>query len=119
MAHRKKPQIDHVEDSSVADDKDLRTNLLDPGDFDRYVKMCFNGSVGSVKQLRDTSKQHLDRLGVKPDLAKATTKVPSEASDNVNLQSLYRWMEKLEKQHKKAVTQLKSLHATSTRRLGV
>ena len=119
MSQRKKPQTEAVADSSVADHSILVTNMLDSGDFDRYVKMCFNGSAGPVKQLKDTAKQHLDRLGVKPDLSKAATKNPTEASDNVNLQSLYRWMEKLGREHKRAVAQLKALHATTVRRLGV
>lgn len=119
MAHRKKPQTALVPDSSVADDSDLTINVLDPGDFDRYVKVCFNGSTGAVKQLKTTAENQLKRIGAKPNLAKAATKVPQDASDNVNLQSLYRWMEKLGRQHKRAVAQLQTLHATAVRRLGV
>ena len=119
MALRKKPQTEYVKDSSVADNTDLTVHMLGPNDFDRYIKMCFNGKVDSVSQLCETAKIHLGRIKVKPNVSKAVEKIPDNASNNVNPQSLYVWMEKLSKRHRKAVAQLVALHATACRRLEV
>ena len=119
MANRKSPQTEFVPDSSVADDTILSINTLGPGDFDRYVKICFNGSAEPVQQLMGAAAVHLKRIGVKPNPSKAVAKFNPDASDAFNLQNLYRWMEKLTKRHRKAVAQLVALHATASRRLGV
>lgn len=118
MAQRKAPQVDAVEDSSVADDAILARKDLDPHDFDRYTRMCFQGSTGAVDQLKKTCELHLVRLGKKPDRTKAVSKTP-DASDNYNLQSLYRWMEAVGVRDRGAIKQLIVLHATACRRMGV
>jgi len=117
MAARKKPELGPVVDSSVADDSTGQTFMLGEADFNRYVRMCFYGKAGEVQQLRDTAASHLKRLRAKPNASKAVTS-PKEASEQYNLQSLYRWMEKLERGYRKAVGQLTVLHATASRRLG-
>lgn len=117
MATRKSPDILPKKDSSVADDTDLRDFRLNKGDYNRYLRMCFLGKADAVEQLRLTSKRHLDRLKRKTALSKAVTS-PPEASEHTNLQSLYRWMESLNKSHRKAIDQLIVLHATACRRLG-
>lgn len=119
MPQRARKQTEFVSDSSCADDTDLYTHLLGSNDFNRYVKMCFHGTTAAVDQLKQTAAAHLERIGVKPNLSKGISKCPEEASNNYNLQSLYAWMVKLEKSHKKAVGQLIELHATACRRLGV
>lgn len=119
MADRKQPEVGPVSDSSVADDRVLSINVLGPDDFDRYVKLCFAGSADSVGQLLTGATIHLKRIRVKADPTKALTKFSKDASESVNLQNLFRWMEKLTKRQRKAVAQLVALHATASRRLGV
>lgn len=117
MATRKAPELGPVKDSSKADGTNKIDHRLDSKDFDRYVRYCFRGNTGGVEQLRDTCKIHLGRLKAKTNLSKAR-KSPPEASDQANLQSVYRWMEGLERGHKKAIEQIVVLHATAVRRLG-
>lgn len=115
MAERKNPQTEYVEDSSAADDTDLRQTHLPKKHFNTYVRFVKSAPIDSVKQVRTETYNNLKRLGVKRDLTKAPGGVP-KGSDQVDVGTLVRFLRSIDSSHTKAVEQLIALDAACCKR---
>lgn len=115
MAQRKKPQTEHVSDSSEADNTDRRVCHLSRSDFNSFIRFIRNGSVESIKQVRTETFNALKRLGVKRDLTKAPTKTPN-GSDQSDVGTLIKFLRGIEPTSETAIIQLIVLDAAACQR---
>ena len=115
MAERKKPQTDFVEDSSQADNSDLRVKTLSKNDFNNVIRFLKTAPLESIKQVRTETYNNLKRLQVKRDLDACPGGIP-KGSDQVDTGTLIAWLRGVEKQYEKAVAQVIAIDACCCKR---
>ena len=83
-----------------------------PTALDSLSRMILHGDKVRVEDIKTMTRQTLARLGVKPELSKAVSKLPA-GSDQIDLGSFRVWLDKLNKTDTMAIAQLVLLDATA------
>lgn len=111
MAERKAPVTDAINDSSQADDTDRSVHTMDARGFNSAIRFVKRGRIETVEQALVVAKIHLERLGLEIEEDAVLTGTP-DGSDQVDVRSIYDWMEKIQSGDKKAKRQLLAFAST-------
>ena len=84
--------------------------------FDHLIRIIKTASFEVVKQIRTAAFITLKRLNVKRQKSKARHKIP-KGSDQIDIQSIIVWMNKVQACDTKAVEQIVILDATACIRM--
>ena len=94
----------------------VEKKLLD-GQLNNVIRMIKQGPMERVLSIKTMTHKTLKRLKVKRDATKARTKLP-RGSDQVNVGTLFTWLNSIGKEDEGAVKQLVVIDATCCRRVG-
>lgn len=89
--------------------------MLDKKDVNTIIRLIKNGPVGRAQSILSCTEKNMERLGVSRDLERAYKSTP-EGSDQVDLMSIFTWMDGIQVEHKRSVWQLIAVDATAFRR---
>lgn len=99
-------------------DKIKQSHKLPSDQFNRIVWAINALDASKAIQIGHGVKAALEALGVKRNLSKAVSGIPEGTSQQVNIQNVIRWTEKIRKGDRGAVRQLVALDATCAARTG-
>ena len=90
---------------------------LPQGHLDSVIRMIFREGRDRVVSLQHATHNTLKRLKVRRNLTRAVVAMPA-GSDQVDLMSLFVWMNKVTREDKAAIAQVVAIDATASSRLG-
>lgn len=89
--------------------------MLPQKQYDTVIRIVRRADIDLVNQLRHVTHAKLKALGVARDLDKAVESTPS-GSDQIDMQSIFKWINAIENGHKRSVWQLIAIDATAVKR---
>ena len=85
--------------------------------FDSVIRLVKNAPLDRITMLRTATFKALKRLKTKRDKSKAVLGLP-KGSDQQDVMSLIKWVDKVQRQHTKAIEQVVAIDATCVARIG-
>lgn len=89
--------------------------MLDQGDFNTIIRLLRRGDIHVVSQLRTVAFNKLKELKVNRETSHAVRTTP-KGSDQVDVQSIIHWINKIVPGDSKAIEQLVAIDATAVDR---
>ena len=114
MATRKRPEVKSILDNPVVE-PDRIVRHLESGQFKSIVRFACTASKDEVLQLRNATFRGLERLNVLRDDSMAVGSTP-RGSDQHDIQSIFRWIERIRNTDAVAIDQLITIDATCVAR---
>lgn len=111
MAERESPETEPKLDSSQADDRDREIRTMDVRGFNSAIRFVKRGRIEPVEQVLVVANQHVERLSIEVDEDDVVVGTP-DGSDQIDVRSIYDWMERIQPGDKKAKRQLAAIAAT-------
>jgi len=110
MAERKNVDLGPHTDGGVTE-YEVQSSAMAEQAFNTVIRFIKRGQVGSVDQFREVVENNVKRLRVKLGRRSPVEGIP-DGSDQVDVQSLVQWANKIQPNDRKASIQLGTIAAT-------
>ena len=84
--------------------------------FDNVIRFIKRSAVTRIGGIKTSTAATLERLGKKPNPAKAVAGTP-DGSDQGNVRSIQEWLDKVQPGDRKAIRQVVAIDATAAQRI--
>jgi hypothetical protein len=117
MAPRKRPETNPVIDDPNYEDLNNTLKELPKAQMRALVHLIYASPADRVRQLHSAAATTMKRVGMRRAKGTVAKKPRGAAPSNSDFQSVFVWMDKLEKGDKAAMDQVLAIHATCAARL--